>query len=548
MPRQGSNVLVRFCSGGEAGSQGKAPITKIPLSESVSWLPKPVYASPADIDHETRVTTLENGLRVASEPKFGNFCTVGVAIDSGSRFEVAFPSGISHFLEKLAYRNSQNMTREKIMGTFEKLGGICDCQSSRDTLIYATSVEARGMPEAVKILSEVILRPKLEQEEITDARMAVTFDLEDLQLRPEKDVLLTEMIHAAAFRDNTLGLPKICPLENITKIDRSTLFTYLKHHHTPKRMVLAGVGVEHDALVEYAQKYFVEIPPIWETDQSLVNVHRIAVDQSVAQYTGGLVKEEADLSDVSIGPNPLPELAHLVIGLESVGHQHKDFVSHCVLNMMMGGGGSFSAGGPGKGMYTRLYTNVLNRFHWIHNATAYNHSYEDAGLFCIHASAHPSHLGDLTQIITRELTAMNGRMSKEELERAKVQLQSMLLMNLESRPVVFEDIARQVLATGKRLQPQHFIDLIKKVTDDDIMKIAGKMLRSRPSVAALGTLKRLPRLPDINGALLSGNGTISSLRIISGQPKCVVPHATLVDLVLFLRGTLATGLIIKYSK
>lgn len=36
----------------------------------------------------------------------------------------------------------------------------------RDTLIYATSVEARGMPEAVRILSEVILRPKLEQEEV----------------------------------------------------------------------------------------------------------------------------------------------------------------------------------------------------------------------------------------------------------------------------------------------------------------------------------------------------------------------------------------------
>lgn len=74
-----------------------------------------------------------------------------------------------------------------------------------------------------------------------------------------------------------------------------------------------------------------------------------------------LLQEDADLSDVSLGPNPLPELAHLVIGLESVGHQHKDFVTCCVLNMMMGGGGSFSAGGPGKGMYTRLYTNVLNR-------------------------------------------------------------------------------------------------------------------------------------------------------------------------------------------
>jgi len=33
---------------------------------------------------------------------------------------------------------------------------------------------------------------------------------------------------------------------------------------------------------------------------------------------------------------------------------------------------------------------VCCRFHWIHNATAYNHSYNDAGVFCIHASADPS--------------------------------------------------------------------------------------------------------------------------------------------------------------
>ena len=47
----------------------------------------------------------------------------------------------------------------------------------------------------------------------------------------------------------------------------------------------------------------------------------------------------------------MPELAHLVIGLESASHQHQDFIPYCVLNMLMGGGGSFSAGGPGKGMY-----------------------------------------------------------------------------------------------------------------------------------------------------------------------------------------------------
>ena len=43
----------------------------------------------------------------------------------------------------------------------------------------------------------------------------------------------------------------------------------------------------------------------------------------------------------------MPELAHLAIGLESVSHQHPDFIPFCVMNTMMGGGGSFSAGGPG---------------------------------------------------------------------------------------------------------------------------------------------------------------------------------------------------------
>ena len=39
-------------------------------------------------------------------------------------------------------------------------------------------------------------------------------------------------------------------------------------------------------------------------------------DQSVAQYTGGLVTIPKDLSNASLGPTPMPELAHLVIGLE----------------------------------------------------------------------------------------------------------------------------------------------------------------------------------------------------------------------------------------
>merc|ERR1712150_34642 len=276
----------------------------------------------------------------------------------------------------------------------------------------------------------------------------------------------------------------MCPEDNIESIQRKTLMTYLKNYHSPDRMVLAGVGIEHDVLVEAAQKHFVDEKPIWKDEKG-----RVQADNSVAQYTGGQVLIPKDLSDgLGVG---MPELAHLVIGLESVSHQHKDFIPFCVLNMLMGGGGSFSAGGPGKGMYTRLYTNVLNQYHWMYSAAAFNHAYADSGLFCISASAPPEQLTETTQVILREfarLTAKND-IQAEELNRAKKQLQSMLLMNLESRPVIFEDVARQVLAQGKRERPEHYIEKINKISAEDLQRIAEKMLTSKPSIAAIGSLK-----------------------------------------------------------
>lgn len=55
---------------------------------------------------DTHVTKLDNGLRVASEKLFGEFCTVGVIIDAGPRHESGFLNGTTHFLEKLSFNVS----------------------------------------------------------------------------------------------------------------------------------------------------------------------------------------------------------------------------------------------------------------------------------------------------------------------------------------------------------------------------------------------------------------------------------------------------------
>ncbi|SPP75548.1 mitochondrial-processing peptidase subunit alpha [Drosophila guanche] len=470
-----------------------------PLTEPLPDMPEAVYAAPMAESAITKVTTLPNGLRVASEPRYGQFCTVGLVIDSGPRYEVAYPGGVSHFLEKLAFNSTVNFpNRDAILKELEKNGGICDCQSSRDTLIYAASIDSRAIDSVTRLLADVTLRPTLSEQEVNQAARAVNFELETLGMRPEQEPILMDMIHAAAYRDNTLGLPKLCPPETLESIDRAVLMNYLKHHHSPSRMVIAGVGVDHDELVEHVKKYFVEEKAIWESEPQS-NEGPKQVDSSIAQYTGGIVKEHCEIPIYAAAG--LPELAHVVLGFEGCSHQDPDFVALCVLNIMMGGGGSFSAGGPGKGMYSRLYTKVLNRYHWMYSATAYNHAYTDTGLFCIHGSAPPQHLNDMVEVIIREMLSMAAEPGREELMRSKIQLQSMLLMNLESRPVVFEDVGRQVLVTGHRKRPEHFIKEIEKVSAADIQRVATRLLSSPPSLAARGDITGLPEMSHVTNAL-----------------------------------------------
>ena len=52
-------------------------ICSVPLSQSVPWIPSPHYATTKEDIYDTKVTTLETGIRVASQNKFGQFCTVG---------------------------------------------------------------------------------------------------------------------------------------------------------------------------------------------------------------------------------------------------------------------------------------------------------------------------------------------------------------------------------------------------------------------------------------------------------------------------------------
>ncbi|KAJ2763096.1 Mitochondrial-processing peptidase subunit alpha, partial [Coemansia nantahalensis] len=187
-----------------------------------------------------------------------------------------------------------------------------------------------------------------------------------------------------------------------------------------------------------------------------------------------------------------------------IDNEHGLYV-YAVLQMLLGGGGSFSAGGPGKGMYSRLYTRVLNQHAWIESCVAFHHCYTDTGLFGISASCRPPNEHALLDVMAAEIEAVaapgdrhaqrsasrrayaaHDGPSRLEVRRAKNQLKSNLLMNLESRMVQLEDLGRQVQVSGRKVPAEAMVDRIGAITADDIAKAAAALLESPATVLAQG--------------------------------------------------------------
>ncbi|CAD5229559.1 unnamed protein product [Bursaphelenchus okinawaensis] len=481
-------------------TSSKVDYNTISLSEPLPGFEKVTYSKENTVKlFDTKITQLQNGLTIATEEATGEYCTVGVAVNAGSRYQTYYPWGVSHFVEKLGFGSSQNYPdRAETFNILDSCGAIIDCQSTKDTTIYAASCLRETASKMTKIIADTVMRPIVDPLEVNETAYVVKFEREAFLRKPEPEEMLIDWVHCAGFKSNTLGIPKYCEKEN-PGITREDVLSYMSQYYSPDRMVLAGVGVDHDLLVALGKKYFNTDSTTWAQFPELVHKDLPSIDHSQAQFTGGIFQWEKDLSKIGLGIADFPNLAHMMFGFESVATSHSDFVAFCVLQSLLGGGGSFSAGGPGKGMFSRLYADVMFRYHWLYNVTSFNFSYMDSGIFAVRASAPPDKLTETCGVILNEFFRLaHTDVVEAELDRAKIQLKSQLMMNLELRPVMFEDMVRQVLNHGERKNPHVYLEEIDKVTAKDIRRVSERMLASKPAIVAYGDLKKLPSYEKID--------------------------------------------------
>ena len=105
--------------------------------------------------HPTQVSTLPNQLdRVGASG--GDTATVGVWIDTGSRYETDENNGVAHFLEHMAFKGRQR-TQLQLETEVENMGAHLNAYTSREQTVYYAKCLKKDVPHMVEMLPDILL-------------------------------------------------------------------------------------------------------------------------------------------------------------------------------------------------------------------------------------------------------------------------------------------------------------------------------------------------------------------------------------------------------
>jgi len=427
----------------------------------------------------TLTTKLENGLIVASQDMPGMMTSLAFIVRAGSAYETQEGStgntlGATQFLEFHAFRSTENRTNQQLIEEVEQLGGMVQCIASRENIVYVMDVMRHQVKEAVDILADTTLQPIFPEEELLESRMVAEFQQQELP----SEVFSRDLVQRAAYQKYPLGNHHFCPVPLVQNVTEPIIRDFQSKYFFGENCIVAIAGLDHETAVRLVREKFSILRAGERQADGLDLVGK-------SEFTGGMLTQERELKE---------PFAKLAMGFEVGGWSDERLVAVCVLQQLLGGGSSFSAGGPGKGMFTRLYTQVLNRYYWTESIEAFVSIHEHSGMLGIDGACPPDKLVNLIQVIMQQFSALAlVPVPQHELTRAKNMLKSSMMMQLESRLVQCEDIARQFATYGKRDSPSVMCDKIDAVTAEDIMEVAQSMMKCAPAIGAVGAdLSHLP--------------------------------------------------------
>ena len=391
-------------------------------------------------------TALPQGPRVISSRVSGaRSVSIAAYVLAGSRLESASEAGVAHFMEHITFKGTAAYPSTRaISEAIEGVGGSFNAATDRESTVYWVRVPQREAQRGMDVLGELIVRPKLDHDEIDGERTVIIEEIRGYQDDPSE--YAQTLFQGALFGDGPLGR-EICGDEaGIRALPEVTIRDFWRTMYRPANTVIAVAGdLDHAQAVELAATAFGSGNGV------------------IPGYDPAPVLPAGERA--RFGKRQTTQ-AQLVIGLPALHRDHPDSWSLALLNAVLG-----------DGMSSRLFLSVREERGLAYDIGSGLVDYADAGALEISAGVDPASLPEALGAILDELARIRDEpIPAAELDKARRYLSGGLELRMDETRHVASWIGGQEALHDRVLTVDEALAAIDAVTVDDIQRVARSLI------------------------------------------------------------------------
>ncbi|MGI8713435.1 MAG: M16 family metallopeptidase [Solirubrobacteraceae bacterium] len=409
------------------------------------------------MDQRHRLTTLESGVRIATEamPSVRSL-SLGFWIGTGSRYETDDEAGLSHLLEHLLFKGSKKYASVEIDQIFDGMGAELNAGTGKETTSVYARVIDEHLDDAFDVMADMVFRPALN--EIESEREVILEEIAMYEDDPQEKVF--DLLGQATFGDDPLGRAIIGRAEVISQTPAEAIAGFHRQRYQPGNVVISASGaVDHDALVALAAT---RVPDV----DSGPDILRPAAVGVSPQEGARRLFERKDT-----------EQYHICLGATGMSrHDDRRFALR-VLDTIFGGTSS-----------SRLFQEVREQRGLAYAVYSFTAAYSDAGQVGLYVGTRADNLKAAMSVAGAELRRMRSQpATSEELHRAKENLKGRVVLALESTGARMNRLGSEILAGAPLMGLDEVVERIEAVSLDDLAALAHELWApERLSAAGIG--------------------------------------------------------------
>ncbi|HUK57481.1 MAG TPA: pitrilysin family protein [Nitrospiria bacterium] len=390
--------------------------------------------------------TLENGLKVILvEEHKAPVVTVQIWYRAGSRNEVTGKTGLAHLTEHMMFKGTPKYGKGEFSRMIAKVGGTENAFTSKDYTAYFENLSADQIGLALNLESDRMTNLLLDAREFQLERAVVE---EERRLRTDDDPqsLVVEYLYAMAFLVHPYHAPTLGWMTDLNSLERNDVTAFYKRYYSPNNAILVIVGdIDPDKLLPRIRQTFGRVPkgfpaPVFHIVEPEQNGERRFV-----------IKKEAQLPFVFAG-YPVPNFS-----------APDNYALGVLANILF------------TGKSSRLYRSlVYEQKLALDVGGEYPNLSANPDLFYVYGIPQPGKSAeDLEKAVYAEIQRMTTEpVSDRELQKAKNQIEAAFIMGQDSNFYQAMQIgSAEAVGAGYPYQ-ESYVENIRKVTQEDVMRVA----------------------------------------------------------------------------